>query len=148
MQAKAVHEAVKALLGRSVSWSSIRGTLADRVDGFVASVRADRPREGRADVRCLPSALGRSAREPGWASGGVVLGAREVASGSLNRQATVCAGHRHPHRAPDSPGHPILPRCCPMPQHDRYGDSIERRVRRKFCEALDVDYTAKIILID
>ncbi len=33
MQAKAVHGAVEQLLGRSVSWSSIKGALADHVSG-------------------------------------------------------------------------------------------------------------------
>lgn len=33
MQAKAVHEAVEALLGQTVSWSSIKGALADNVAG-------------------------------------------------------------------------------------------------------------------
>lgn len=33
MQAKAVHAAVEALLGQAVSWSSVKGTLADHVAG-------------------------------------------------------------------------------------------------------------------
>jgi hypothetical protein len=33
MQAKAVHLAVEALLGQAVSWSSVKGALADHVAG-------------------------------------------------------------------------------------------------------------------
>jgi len=45
MQAKAVHEAVEALLGQAVSWSSIKGALADHVAG--SSPRFVRVRRGR-----------------------------------------------------------------------------------------------------
>lgn len=49
MQAKAVHLAVEAHLGRAVSWSSIKGALADHVAG--PSPRFERLGRGRYRLR-------------------------------------------------------------------------------------------------
>jgi hypothetical protein len=57
MQAKAIHEEVEALMGQSVSWSAIKGALADHVAGpSPRFVRVGRGRYRLASAKAADSA--------------------------------------------------------------------------------------------